>query len=237
MLETDATKNGEQFSVYSIKEITHPKTEKDLALEVLVDGQALAGFIVRLLEIRQEQEANESEVESDGADQDDDFVMEVIGEGFSEVGGLPVSRSGINDSLKKSSVSIDQSMMLNSSGKSTTWIEMSSFDIQKAMEMGNVSGWIHSQPGGTAPSVKSGENPSDERVSRMISKFTNCSSHIAFIVDRYGKKITAYLYNSDADLASGEEYFTRIKGLKIKIPSNMDTELKSHLLNLQYTDV
>lgn len=211
-------------STYQVHEISSPRTERNLRNEIVVSGEALYGFLRDLEAIRQRQGAHEEAVFSE----DYDLQMETVGSGFTEVGAILLGRISKSKRIDAAEIEVSGYRMLKGSGEKINAIAVSSFDISEAKRHGDVCGWIHSQPGKTSPSTGR-DSPSDVNVSRMIARHADCPVHLALITDRYGGKITGYLYDDHT------RQFRKLRGLQIKIPSTITAEKRARLAQLQYT--
>lgn len=212
--------------IYQLHDLSCPTTERDLGNPVTVSGEALYQFINNLEETRRRQGAYEQT--ASGVISDDEFQWETQRAGFSEIGALLLGNNTGGQTVNSSKFNVTGYAMLQNSGENGRAIGISQFDIQKAQQAGTICGWIHSQPGNTLPSI--GLNgPFDANASRLIAQTAGLPIHLALIMDRYGKKITGYIYDDRA------REFHRLRGIKIKIPANMAVEKKAKLMRLQYT--
>lgn len=217
-------------------EISHPNTENDLPNKVAVDGKVLHTFFTTISRVRWRQDARERQVR---AQPDDDFQLEAVGYGLSEVGAILVGRITHGQDISRVEIEVIDYSELESTLRiikdvgrldvDNVGLSVSSFDIQRALERGEVCGWIHAQPGNTLPS-DSLEKPSDVSVSRLIAQQADCPIHLALITDRGGKRITGYLYDDQA------RNFQKLRSLMIGISPKTSAARRERLKEISYTD-
>jgi hypothetical protein len=192
--------------------------------DISIDGAALASFLTHLDEAR-----IDMQVVSEALPGDEDFQMGDTVTGMDEIGALLIGGSAGVTNARTHNHTTGVFLLPRGTAR---FVCVSSFDIQSARQIGDVVGWIHSQPGNTDPSIGVHGDAADVNVSRFLARQCQIPIHLALITNRDGSGLTAYLYDDTA--TEPEKRFKKMPGLKIDTPPDLSLQQINRLKGLRY---